>query len=800
MNKFNFRKVAAVGLCCSIISTSSVWAMPRTIALNEVPVSLEAGVENQLLEKQREIDQYIFQTHAEDIADTGFKVTNTGLLNGYVEIGILPYNEDNANYLYNIFGKEKVKVVKGIQAVALPLAIVDEATGSYNSNFVQGNKAIGIQINGEVLELDAEPFIENNRTLIPLRAVMEKLGAEVEWYAEQKTVKVHTDDISIELVIGEATAKVIRNKDGISNEEIIQLDVPSNIVGNRTFIPGRFVAEALEATVEWDEASNTMIVHTESKDDSISVERIIDFEKVERKLIEENDSLSKWYQDNSKQEGIYNLIDGEWIYVLVSAGEKPTGGYSAKIDSITEVTPGTAYVYAVLNSPDKNSFVTQALTYPNAVARFHKGDIKQLQGDLADAQQDVDNAIKDNIGESLKEMGKAISIDSIKEMKLYSLMQEEIKTFSTEEIKELINHLNTSPTYNGAYIEMLAGNNIKIALNDGSSIQLTSFGSKDYVIMSGEVNGEHKTYCIVSPEIGSILLSQKNKADNEQEQYNDVLQQENETDKKAVRNIVESFGLKLQMVSLQAPKDILQKSMQENYSDFVSQTLLDKWISDPTNAPGRLTSSPWPDRIEIAMIEKTSENEYKVNGEIIEITSTEKESGGVAAKKLSILIVKKINDSWLIDDVILGDYNEANGVVYKDTQYGFDFSLPDTWKDYKVVTDQWKGLSIEDLEDSKAIEKGPLIYIRHPEWTIEKQRQDIPIMIFTLDQWNSLQNQEFHIGGAPMGPSELGRNAKFIFALPARYNYAFPEGYEGVEDILESNPIQPNEHYKSDSQ
>jgi hypothetical protein len=63
-------------------------------------------------------------------------------------------------------------------------------------------------------------------------------------------------------------------------------------------------------------------------------------------------------------------------------------------------------------------------------------------------------------------------------------------------------------------------------------------------------------------------------------------------------------------------------------------------------------------------------------------------------------------------------------------------------------------------------------------------------MVFTLDQWNSLEHDKFHIGAAPVGPSELGRNNRYVFALPARYNFAFPEGYEEVEKIMESKPLE----------
>ncbi len=128
-------------------------------------------------------------------------------------------------------------------------------------------------------------------------------------------------------------------------------------------------------------------------------------------------------------------------------------------------------------------------------------------------------------------------------------------------------------------------------------------------------------------------------------------------------------------------------------------------------------------------------------------------------------------------------------ISYENTQYGFRFALPDSWKGYTIVTSKWEG---HDAKDGAIVESGASISIRHPEWTEEKPRQDIPIYVFTLDQWNALQQEEFFIGAAPIGPKELTRNDKYVFALPARYNFAFPDGYEEVEDILNGNPIQPS--------
>lgn len=129
----------------------------------------------------------------------------------------------------------------------------------------------------------------------------------------------------------------------------------------------------------------------------------------------------------------------------------------------------------------------------------------------------------------------------------------------------------------------------------------------------------------------------------------------------------------------------------------------------------------------------------------------------------------------------------TEAVFYLNSDYGFSFFLPDSWQDYTIVTDTWAGLP---PGGDQAVERGPLISIRHPGWTSANPRQDIPIMILTLDQWQALNDEKFHIGAAPIGPSELGRNNKYVFALPARYNYAYPTGYEEVEQILTGNPLQ----------
>ncbi len=260
-------------------------------------------------------------------------------------------------------------------------------------------------------------------------------------------------------------------------------------------------------------------------------------------------------------------------------------------------------------------------------------------------------------------------------------------------------------------------------------------------------------------------------------------------DQEAISQLVEDFGKSLKNVSLLASKDAVVKSIRENYADFVSPALLAQWQSDPENALGRITSSPWPERIDIIEAKKLSDTKYQVKGEIIEMTSVEMASGGYAAKRSVVLVVEKIDKNWLITAAKLDAYEQASPTVYQNKQYGFSFQLPESWTGYAVISDQWKGFGVDTSSDIP-VETGSLLSIRHPQWTLDDPWQDIPIMVFTMSQWNALQRHEYSVGAAPIGPTELGRNSQYVIALPARYNFAFPTGYEEVEEILANDPLQ----------
>lgn len=258
-----------------------------------------------------------------------------------------------------------------------------------------------------------------------------------------------------------------------------------------------------------------------------------------------------------------------------------------------------------------------------------------------------------------------------------------------------------------------------------------------------------------------------------------------------VVELADKFGQVIKNVSLTAPEEMVKKSLQDNYGELVASALLNQWQKEPQNAPGRVSSSPWPERIDILQLEKLPDGVYLINGEIIEMTSSEMVSGGYSAKRPVTLMVEKLENQWLITEVKYETRHYPDSpLIYRTSQYGFEFTLPQSWQDYSIIMEQWEGMAIgtQDLAES-----GPLILIRHPQWTETNVRQDIPVMVFTAQQWLALQQGSFHIGAAPIGPKAMGHNNQYVFALPARYNYAFPAGYEEVEKILESVPLKPFE-------
>ncbi|HNX29711.1 MAG TPA: stalk domain-containing protein [Syntrophomonadaceae bacterium] len=110
-------------------------------------------------------------------------------------------------------------------------------------------------IDGQPLAFtDARPVIEQGRTLVPLRAIFEAMGANVGWNQDTRTVTAVKSGTTVVLQIGSSASMV--------NGQVKQLDVPAQIINGRTLVPLRFISEAFGAVVNWDSASQTVFIQT----------------------------------------------------------------------------------------------------------------------------------------------------------------------------------------------------------------------------------------------------------------------------------------------------------------------------------------------------------------------------------------------------------------------------------------------------------------------------------------------------------------------------------------------------------
>lgn len=123
-------------------------------------------------------------------------------------------------------------------------------------------KELTVFINGNKVSFDVPPALKNDRTLVPIRAIFEAMGAEVNWDSTNQTVLAIKEGTSIKLVINSKIAKI----NGIDSS---QLDVPATLYKDRTLVPLRFVGEAFGGTVDWNEKSkNVNITLSDSNSDS----------------------------------------------------------------------------------------------------------------------------------------------------------------------------------------------------------------------------------------------------------------------------------------------------------------------------------------------------------------------------------------------------------------------------------------------------------------------------------------------------------------------------------------------------
>jgi cell wall-associated NlpC family hydrolase len=141
-----------------------------------------------------------------------------------------------------------MKMILGVGAIALLIGI-----GQMEVVQAATDPSMKVLIDNKPLDMDVQPMVVNNRTLLPLRAVFESLGAQVDWLKEQNIIEGRKGSTVIDLHFNDTNALV--------NGKTVPMEVAPVVVNDRTLVPVRFIAESLGASVTWDANTNTVAVN-----------------------------------------------------------------------------------------------------------------------------------------------------------------------------------------------------------------------------------------------------------------------------------------------------------------------------------------------------------------------------------------------------------------------------------------------------------------------------------------------------------------------------------------------------------
>nr|WP_308592745.1 N-acetylmuramoyl-L-alanine amidase [uncultured Criibacterium sp.] len=110
-----------------------------------------------------------------------------------------------------------------------------------------------VEINGTPINKSTagvDPVTINSRTLVPVRALSEKLGYKISWLDAAQKVKIESNDKKIELVIGSKIAYINDRPTAITDA------VPARIINSSTYVPIRFVTENLGLNISYNAKLN----------------------------------------------------------------------------------------------------------------------------------------------------------------------------------------------------------------------------------------------------------------------------------------------------------------------------------------------------------------------------------------------------------------------------------------------------------------------------------------------------------------------------------------------------------------
>lgn len=211
------------------------------------------------------------------------------------------------------------------------------------------NTSISVYVDGKLVQTDSEPYIKNDRTMVPMRAIFEALGASVSWYQAEKIATGTKGNIEVAIKIGD---KVL-----YKNGESVVLDAEAEIKNDRTMVPVRAISEAFGCSVSWDDKTKSVIItgvdkawdytYLAEKADKATYYWKIGDEPAESGKSEDKETIKKLLQFLADSDFKEKEYDGVWY----ESGERRSFSVYAKGSVIISVEIGKEEV--LINSAGK---------------------------------------------------------------------------------------------------------------------------------------------------------------------------------------------------------------------------------------------------------------------------------------------------------------------------------------------------------------------------------------------------------------------------------------------------------------
>ena len=260
---------------------------------------------------------------------------------------------------------------KKILAAATAAVMITSAVPMVNAETTE--KQINVMLNGDYVSFTQQaPANINDRVLVPIRDVMEKMGAKVDWNDADQSITVTRDDVTVGLKVNDANITV--------NNETKTLDVAPQIINDKTLLPIRAVAEAFGCTVGWDDDAKTVIIVN-----------------VDDYLNEIKKNSSNFYTFASEQSSM--LAD---MY-----SSTMTGSFKIKVESKTE---GKADDFDLGFDISSEGTSKNDNNEDKTVIKINAGSLTKILKDLGIEIGDVDLSKLDEVNLETKVIGKDIYV------------------------------------------------------------------------------------------------------------------------------------------------------------------------------------------------------------------------------------------------------------------------------------------------------------------------------------------------------------------------------------------------------